>query len=501
MNITRRKTLFALSALPLSTLSFAKIASTAWAETATKNIDLSRLDGFAQVELIKSGQISARELVEAALVRIEKLNPQLNAFVDVQAERALEKAAGVVPNTPFAGLPYALKDMNEYPGMVYERGSALFKGAKGQKVTPYTQKIDDTGVVILGKTATPEFGLLPTTEPVAYKNCKNPWNLAHSTGGSSGGAAAAVAARIIPIAQASDGAGSIRNPACMCGIYGLKPSRGRFPEQGNAKRDIELSIKHAVSLSVRDNALMLALTEAKNGPLTPVGLVTPGKVAPKRIAMTINDITGAAPHPAVAQAVEKAAKTLQELGHNIELVEAVPGIDPDLFDDFLVLWGESVLPITKYAESVAGKPVRETGLLEGWTMDLAENYQSMDANSIKAAMQRLKLGGGQLTNWLQGYDAWLTPSISMPAPKLGWTYGDLPMKQNFERARQLVAHLPLHNLAGTPGASIPFGFSDGLPIGIQLSAALGNERTILELSYQLEEARPWIHQLPPIVAE
>lgn len=498
MHLTRRDTLFGLTG-GASALALAQLGGCGTNYMPSTPKDLTRLDGMAQVDLVKTGQLSARELVEAALDRIAATDPKLNAFVDVKPDLALSKADSIDISKPLAGLPYALKDMNSYPGMKFEMGTKMFEGRVGNKVTPYTEKIDKSGAVILGKTSTPEFGLLGTTEPLAYKACRNPWNLGHSAGGSSGGAAAAVAARMIPMAQASDGGGSIRNPASQCGVYGLKPSRGRFPNQGNPKREIPISIKHCVSLSVRDNALMLALTEAQNGPLSPVGVVTKSNVSPKRIAMTLKDASGLAPHKDVAAAVEDAAGVLQSMGHEIIPVEKGPGLPIEFYQDFVVLWGESVVPIVAAAKQASGGPVGTSGLLEGWTLDLAENYAQIPADEIAAAMVRLKTGGEQLNSWLSGYDAWLTPSASRPAPPLGWTRGDLPFEQNLQRSTELVGHFALHNVAGTPGASIPWGLSKGLPIGIQLSGAIGTERTLLELSYELEEARPWINQLPPVV--
>lgn len=499
MHLTRRDTLFGLTG-GASTLALAQLGGCRTNDMPSTPSDLARLDGIAQADLVKSGQLGPRELVEAALDRISVVDTTLNAFVDVKPDMALTKADGIDASKPLAGLPYALKDLNPYPGMKFEMGSKMFEGRMGDKVTPYTQKIDQSGVIILGKTATPEFGLLGTTEPLAYKPCRNPWNLGHSAGGSSGGAAAAVAARMIPMAQASDGGGSIRNPACQCGVYGLKPSRGRFPDQGNPKREIPISIKHNVSLSVRDNALMLALTEKENGALPPVGLVTPGNEAPKRIAMTTKDIAGKAPHPDVAKAVKDAADVLESMGHEIIPIENGAGLSQELYQDFIVLWGESVVPVAALANQMSGGLARTSGLLEGWTLDLAERYSVLETSKIAAAMDRLKTAGQQLNRWLSGYDAWLTPSTSRPAPPIGWTRGDLPFEQNLQRSTELVGHLAIHNVAGTPGASIPWGFSDGLPIGVQLSGEIGSERTLLELSYQLEEARPWINQLPPVMA-
>ncbi len=493
--MARRQSIGSISALALANLSGSNSAVAPGSAD-----DLKKLDGIAQADLIKKGHMSAAEAVQAALARIEEVEPAIVAFVDIAPEQALDAAASIDLEAPLAGLPFAIKDLTSYPGLKFERGSKLFEGSMGDERTPYVEKIDASGVVVLGKTTTPEFGLLGTTEPRAYKPTRNPWNTDHSCGGSSGGAAAAVAARVMPIAQASDGGGSIRNPASCCGIFGLKPTRGRFPDQGNKNRGIEISIMHAVSLSVRDNALMLALTEEQNGTLDPVGLVAPSSVAPKRIAVTVNDQVGNEPHPDVGQAVERYAGLLQELGHEVELVEEGPGLPKNLYDDFIILWGEAVVPIAELAEEESGKSARESGLIEGWTVDLAEHYSSVGAEKVADAMQRLNTLGENLRNWLSGYDAWLTPSTARPAPVLGWTHGDLQFAQNLERSTYLVGHHSIHNLAGTPGVSIPAGFSGGLPIAVQLSGAMGSERTLLELSYQLEEAAPWADRLPDLLS-
>ncbi|MEM1132376.1 MAG: amidase family protein [Pseudomonadota bacterium] len=497
MDCTRRQMMVGMT----STLALASLGGCKEADIPGSETDLTKLDGVSQASLIADGHMSAEEAVTAALERIEKVDPQLNAFVDVRPEQALEKARNLpFPDRAYSGLPYALKDLNEYPGMKFERGSAMFKGAMGEKKTPYTEKIDESGVIVLGKTATPEFGLLGTTEPTAFTPCRNPWNIGHSAGGSSGGAAAAVAARIMPIAQASDGGGSIRNPAAQCGLVGLKPSRGRFPDQGNPAREIDLSIKHCVSLSVRDTAMMLALTEAENGPLAPVGLVKPGTAEPKRIAVTINDSAGNPPHPDVANAVMEAAKQLEELGHQIEMVEAGAGVADEVIDDFTVLWGQAVVPIVDAADQMAGGSARDAKLLEGWTVDLADHYRALPEGEAAQAIERLEREAEKIRGWLGGYDAWLTPSTAMPAPELGWTLGDQPFEQNSDRSGKLVGHLAIHNLAGTPSISLPWGLSGGLPIGVLLSSGVGNEKTLLDLSYQLEEAKPWINMLPPVVA-
>ncbi len=462
--------------------------------------DLEKLDAIGLAQAIGDKHISAAEAIEAAGRRIEDA-ARLGAFAAVDINRALERAKSVDPKAPLAGVPYAMKDLDNYPVYPFERGSALFKGAKGDGTVPYTDKIDAAGVVVLGKTATPEFGLLPTTEPLAYRATVNPWNTEHSSGGSSGGAAAAVAARILPIAHASDGGGSIRVPASCCGVFGLKPSRGRFPDQGLLSRSLELSIKHAVSLSVRDNALMLALTEREDGPLESVGFVKPDGVRRLKIAMSLNSPAGVAPDPEVAGAVSAAGKFLEGLGCDVAPVETTPLQKTGAQDAFGLLWGEGAQAIYGLAEQMTGEKPEKTGVLEPWTMALAERFRAAGPAALQAAMLILNELIEEVAAWFKTYDAWLTPVLAGPPPKLGVLRGDVPFETLSNRCNAYVAYTPIHNVAGTPAVSIPFAWTkDGLPIGVQLSAGLGKEATLLRLAYAFEEAHPWADKRPPIAA-
>jgi amidase len=422
--------------------------------------------------------------------------------VSVNYEQALDRARRRPEAGALWGVPYAIKDLNDYPGLPFTRGSALFKDSMGQGRTPYTQKIDEAGLITLGKTNTPEFGLLPTTEPAALGPCRNPWNRGHSPGGSSGGAAAAVAARLVPAAQASDGGGSIRNPSCLCGVLGLKPSRGRFPDQATPNRGWDISIRHAVSLSVRDNALILALTEqGKGGPLQPVGYVERSDVPKMRIAMSLKDGRGDAPHPTVAKAVREAATLLEELGHKLVPTEDSPHQQPNFYDHFVILWAVGADGMVRLAEQMTGKHPADTGVLEPWTLSLSEYYRKQPPDVMETVIATMKATQDRVAQWFATYDAWLTPTASLPAPKLGEVGPSVPFDTLVDRCMRLVGHMPIHNVAGTPGISIPFDWTENdLPIGVQLSSGVGKEATLLGLAYQIEEARPWIGRRPKLVA-
>ncbi|MEM9322188.1 MAG: amidase family protein [Pseudomonadota bacterium] len=469
-------------------------------EPAPSATDLAALDCIAQADLAASGTVSPLELVEAAVARVERLNPELNAVTFADFERALAAA----PNArgPLAGVPYLLKDLNAYAGMPLTRGSRLFADQVSEAQSPFTDRIDGAGLVVLGKSNTPEFGLLPTTEPLLHGPTRNPWNLAHSTGGSSGGAAAAVAARIVPAAQASDGGGSIRIPAAQCGLVGLKPSVGRFPDQGYGQQAWPISIKHAVTHSVRDSALLLALTElTEGGSLLPVGFTVRERLAPQRIAVTVSSIYGD-PDPAVAAAVERTAETLESLGHEISLIETdTPLHDPAFGDDFLTLWAAGAAGAVNLVEEKTGTPADQTGLLEPATIALGELMNARPADALERAVEGLGRYKAGVDDFLSGYDAWLTPVTGSPAPEIGFLAPDLDYDTLMPRVQRFAAYTPTHNAAGTPAISIPAGLApSGLPVGVQVATRIGGEALLLQLAYQLEEAAPWADALPPLHA-
>lgn len=460
--------------------------------------DLLTIDAIGQAELVANGELTALELTEAAIARIERCNAELNAVVSTDFERALARANTARGN--LAGVPYLLKDLNAYVGLRFTRGSRLFLDDVAATQTSYTDKIENAGLNVLGKTNTPEFGLLPSTEPAALGAARNPWNTAHSTGGSSGGSAAAVAARLVPAAQASDGGGSIRIPASQCGVLGLKPSRGRFPEQGNAARTWPISIKHAVSVSVRDSALILALTEQESGGELPAtGFVLPAALKPLRIAMTLGDADGNAPDPAVAAAVRGAAELLHALGHDVVETDATPLRTEQFAEHFLALWAESAAGVAAFVEQQTGSPAHESGLLESWTLGLADHYAALPKGTMTDAIRTFQRAEQATAAFFDRYDAWLTPVTATPAPTLGYMAPDVAFDRLFERVSRFAAYTPLHNVAGTPAISIPFArTADELPIGVQLSTRHGGERLLLELAYLFEESHPWHEQLPAV---
>jgi amidase len=372
----------------------------------------------------------------------------------------------------------------------------MFAEYVSEKSTPHTRKTLEAGLVVLGKTNTPEFGLVATTEPALLGPCHNPWNLEHSAGGSSGGAAAAVAAGMLPMAQASDGGGSIRVPASCCGVFGLKPSRGRNPADA-PKRPISISVKHVVSRSVRDSAAFLSVTERRDAqaPLAPMGYVSePGKRR-LRIAFHSDNVYGVEAHPEVKRAVESTARLCQELGHTV--FPARPDYRAEAFlEHFLDLWTSQPFALREQLRA-EGKDPQE--FLEPVTLGMAERFAEAPAGALERAVAFLTDYGPALNRFFDEADLLLTPVLRVPPIRLGTQAGTLPFEQVFEPMLDMVSYTPMWNASGNPAMSVPLGWSDdGLPIGSHFAARVGDEATLFSLAYELEAAQPWAGRRPPL---
>ncbi len=471
-----------------------------WPAYAAPTDEFARLDATAQAELVRTGQVQPIELVDAAIARIEALNPKVGAFVTTFFDRAREAARGPLPNGPFTGVPYAIKDLSNYAGTRTTMGSRLFAENIADENTPIVQRAVDAGLVILGKTNTPEFGLVSTTEPELFEPARNPWNLAHSTAGSSGGAAAAVAAGMLPFAQASDGGGSIRLPANACGVFGLKPSRGRIPAAAPLPGDI--AVRFTVSRTVRDSAKLLAVSERSSADavLQPVGEVTGPSSQRLKIAFALNDVSGRRPHPHVVAALEETAALCRELGH--EVIEAGPPIDGEEFlEHFFTLWSSIPSDLERNAWLIGltqWRLVRARDVLEPWTLGLAELYASRPSGAMEAAVAYTERLTNEFDAFFQEYDVLLTPVAGLPPTPIGEQAPTLPFDTLMERVVEYAGYTPQHNAAGTPSMSVPLTISpDGLPIGSQFASRVGHERRLLELAFELEQARPWADRWAP----
>ncbi|MCR9095452.1 MAG: amidase family protein [bacterium] len=456
--------------------------------------DLLDGDALDQAARIRSGQATAEEMVQATIDRIEALNGPINAVVTTFYERALARAAGPLPEGPFRGVPFLLKDLNDLEGTPKSMGSRLFEGFVSTESSPHTEAVLEAGFVVLGKTNTPEFGLTATTEPAALGVCRNPWNLAHSAGGSSGGAAAAVAARMLPMAQASDGGGSIRVPASCNGIFGLKPSRGRN-RAAPQTRAVDISVKHSVSRSVRDTAAYTTVVQRTDpaAPFAPLSFVEGPSDQRLEIGFFTKNAYGVEAHPEVKRCLEETAALCDELGH--EVVPTTIDFEGDRFlEHFLDLWCSIPAGIL---EQVRAQGLDPEAVLEPVTLGMAERFARAGDGAMTRAVDFFEGYGGRIDAQRAEFDVLLSPVLRRPPLRIGEQAGTQPFDEVFEPLVDYVSYTPIWNATGHPGMSVPLGWTtDGLPIGSQFVAGHGEEGRLLALAYELEAARPWADRRP-----
>ncbi|MEO1504367.1 MAG: amidase [Pseudomonadota bacterium] len=467
----------------------------------------ARLDATAQGELVRRGEATPLELVDAAIVRIERLNPEINAVISTRFEeaRAEARAMQAPPSSAalFPGVPYLIKDLSALAGAPLTYGSRFFAKSKARKSEPLVARAIEAGFIPLGKTNTPEFGLLGSTESVLHGPVHNPWRLDHSSGGSSGGAAAAVASGMVPIASGGDGGGSIRIPASCCGVFGLKPSRGRALDP-RAQGPGGLSVALGLSRSVRDTAGLLAVLERtdKDAPFERLGKVTGPSPRRLRIALAPRSINGDEPAPEVADALAAASKLCSELGHTVE--EAAPQVDgEEAVKRFLVCWSAVPAMLRRNLWLLRLKEWNWAAVensFEPWTLGLAEWYQELAAREpdlVERSIAYFDRIAEAYDAFFTSYDVILSPVTRSPPVPIGEQAPTVDFETLLERSVDFVSYTPVHNAIGTPAMSVPLAWSaDGLPIGLQFAAQRGAERTLLELAYELEAARPWADQWP-----
>ena len=468
-------------------------------------------DALGQAELVRRGDVKPIELVDAVIERIEQLNPRLNAVVTKMYEQAREAATGLIPDGPFHGVPFLLKDLGAtYGGVRQTSASKALEDFIPEEDSELVTRQKQAGLIIVAKTNTPEFGLTATTEPHLFGPTHNPWNLEHTPGGSSGGSAAAVAARIVPMAHANDGGGSIRIPASCCGLFGLKPTRARnspAPSMGSI-----LSCEHAVTLTVRDSAALLDATEGyvpgdpyaappKQRPYLDELQVSPGRL---RIAFTRMEPIEQPLHPDCVDAVERAARLLESLGHDVE--EAAPEIEIERYKkSFMTLWSARLARAIESIASTREEPARPE-LYEPVTWQLYELGRRLSARQYLEDENYLLSLGRLFADFLSKYDLWLTPTLGEPPPKLGVLYPPPEARKpdapaTVERNFDFVPYTHMANVTGLPAMSVPLHWNEtGLPVGVHFVGRFGDEATLFRLASQLEQARPWIDRVPPVAA-
>jgi amidase len=460
---------------------------------------LADLDATATAAAIRGGEFTAREAVEAAIHRAEALEPRLNAIVTKAWDRARATATASLSG-PFAGVPTFIKDLDDVRDLPTHFGSRSLGQAPAAGQAPYVDALERAGLVFLGKSSTPEFGLTGSTEPLLHGPTRNPWNLDYSPGGSSGGAAALVAARVVPIAHATDGGGSIRVPASCCGLFGLKPSRGRTVPMGRPAGPVEIGVGHAVSISIRDSAHWLAFAERTdaNRVFEPVGLVGAPSSRRLRIALDLEPLAGNALDPEVRTAIEDTARRCEALGHRVERVP-LPLPKRELMAAFMLYWSSGAAMIADSLEKRLGRPLTDADL-EPWTLGLRDYYRAR-RDGFEAAVAMIRSTSATCASFHERHDVLLTPVANRTPFRIGELAPDLPFATHYERATGYVGFTPVQNGAGTPGMSVPLHWSkSGLPIGSHFAAKAGDERTLLELAYELEAAHPWAGRRPSVAA-
>jgi amidase len=469
-------------------------------------------DAVGQAELVRNGDVSPAELVELSIAQIEKLNPQVNAVIHEHFERARAEAAGELPDGPFRGVPILLKDLGagHAEGDPIHWGTRFLKEAGHRAVfTSYlVAKLRAAGFVVLGRTNVPELGIWLTTEPKAYGATRNPWDLSRSCGGSSGGAAAAVAARMVPVAHAGDGGGSIRNPASQCGLVGLKPSRGRVslgPEWGDMWSG--LISEFAVTRSIRDTAALLDLLA---GPMPgdpylvqrhsrPYCMEAEAWPDPLRIGV-LERSGNVETHPECVAAVQAVARKLEELGHHVEVAHPVAltdgSVDPLATP---VIVASTALAVQQFEKAIGRAIGPDDVDSDNWTA--IEMGRAVTGVQYAEAVEGMHRYSRRVGAWFERFDVLISPTLPEPPPPLGELVSD-PAKPlaGFMRSAQLTTFLVPFNVTGQPAMSLPAAASSsGLPIGVQLVAGMGREDTLIRVGVQLEEAMPWDARRPALI--
>lgn len=467
------------------------------------------MDATALAQMVRNDEVSPRELVDDAIDRIEKLNPEINAVIHRRFEAARAEAdAAELPDGPFRGVPFLVKDLG-----CTMAGEPLHLGCQGLKDRHLTATVDSylyrrfrgSGLITLGRTNTPEFGSTITTEPVAYGPTRSPWNLDHSVGGSSGGSAAAVACGMVPMAHANDGGGSIRVPASECGLVGLKPSRGRVshgPEAGEGWAGA--TIDGVVSRSVRDTATALDVISGPE-PGDPYWAAPPSRpysdevgapVEPLRIGLAPTVPHGST-HPECVAAVESAGRLLESLGHGVATDQPEALAEEDFSAHFFTILMTNAARDLDVLNADLDSPLNAEDL-EGDNWAMAEMGRTVSGTQYLEAIQWTHQWQRRLAGWWGDHDVLVSPVIATPPPPIGWLRDP---ELGGDRLREILLFTAQFNTSGQPAVSLPLHMSaDGLPVGVQFVAAAGREDLLVRLAAQIEEAAPWGDRTPDLYA-
>lgn len=470
--------------------------------------DYANYDGLGLAELVRKRDVTPGELLDAAIERAERSNPKLNAIVYKAYDEARATAASALPDGPFKGVPFLIKDLGvrvkNWPRTSASRFAQVDADSDDSELT---KRYRATGVVLFGKTNTPEFGIPGVTSSALLGPCRNPWNTDHISGGSSGGAASAVAAGIVPLAHASDGLGSIRIPAACCGLVGMKTTRDRNPNgQHDTDRAIGLSVDHVVSRTVRDSAAMLDATgypeanspfayPAKERPYVEEITRAPGKL---RIAFSSEMPSGKPVDPEIRAALERTAETLKQLGHDVR--EEGLGIDYRMLyrAQGLVSAANFSASIRRWIEIKGREPGDDE--LEGLARRGYEAGKKLTAQDAGWGWQQLRIMNRQILSNFVEWDVWLTPVLGTNVPRVDYLDPLMDDLKEFDRRQAATfGFTPPFNLTGQPSLSLPLHQSESnLPIAMMFTGRYADEATLFRLAAQLEKETPWINRKPPV---
>lgn len=470
--------------------------------------DYGKYDGLGLAALVKKGEVSAGELLDEAIARTEAVDPKINAVVVKHYDYAKKQIATGLPQGPFTGVPFLMKDLNYVAGTVTTSGASLFRDFVAPADHTISKRFLAAGVTIFGKSATPEFGLMPTTETRLFGPTRNPWNLEHSSGGSSGGAGASVAARILPVAHATDGGGSIRIPAAACGVFGLKPTRARTPlgpDRGEGWGGFAAG--HVVSISVRDSAAML---DAIQGPETSSPYQAPPPERPfleevsrdpgkLRIAFTDRSTFGDAIDPEIAASVRDVAAMLAKLGHHVE--ERAPVLPQDPARTIATIVAANTALVVRLTEQKIGRALTDRDFERLTLANAVNGNKQSGTDYVEAQLHAFQIARAA-AEFMETCDVFLSPTLCMQPLRIGEinTMAD-ELGPIGPLIRRYIPGTNMANMSGQPSMSVPLAWSkSGLPLGMMFTARFGDEATLFRLAAQLEKERPWKDRRPPVCA-
>jgi len=469
--------------------------------------DVTWLDATAQADLVRRGEVSPTDLVEAAIGRIEALNPRLGAVIRTRFDQARAEAAGALPDGPFRGVPILFKDLGcVVAGEVTASGLGPLRDHTWPVTSSLARQFLAAGFVSLGRTNVPELGTTVTTEPKSFPPARNPWHLGRSAGGSSGGSAAAVASGMVPVAHGTDGGGSIRIPASECGLVGLKPTRGRI-SQGPLPGDGWAGgiTDGALTRTVRDAAGVLDVISARMpgepyyapplpGPLGAEVGADPGRLGAGLVSQPVGDWY--ADDPDCREAVAIAGRLLESLGHHVEESAPADMFEPKFARHFNTIIAADTETTFRALERVLGAPIADDDI-EPRNARYRRTGQALTAVAYLEARQWLGMWSRRMADWWTGHDLLVTPAAGAPPPELGWFTAAGPEREG-ARIAAFMPYTAQFNMTGQPAVSLPLHWNaDGLPVGVQLVAAHGREDLLVRVASQLERAAPWADRHPP----